>query len=1121
MAVNIDSLQIEIETTSSDAASKINQLTTALYNLKSVAKGGAGLTTTTKQFQALSNAAKLINSTNLNLQKIQQFVSAMNSLSSVQRASGLTSAVNALKKLPEISSSLEKMDLGKFATQMQRVAASISPLATQMQKVSNGFSALPSKIQKVIKTTDKLVESNNKAAKSYGSLVSKIGSFLKFGLSFASFQYIANIMSNWVKESNDYVENLNLFTVAMGPYAEEMFEYANKVQEVMGIDASEWMRNQGVFMQMLSGFGIVTDDAALMSKNLTQLGYDISSFYNIPIEDAMQKVQSGIAGEIEPMRRLGYAIDDATLKQVALSHGITESTYTMTQAEKSQLRYIAIMEQSGNAMGDLSRTIQTPANAMRILNQQITQLSRALGNLLIPILQVLIPWVQAFVEVLTEAIQLLAEFFGFELPKIDYSSVTGLSVSAGEADDALAGATKSAEKLKDATLGIDELNVISPPTSTSGGGASVGVTGSSDLGLDLPEYDFLNGLTKDTDALKDKMRTLLKIVLAIGAALLALKIGTALFSAVQTLQTLFAGLSAAVASIPTIISTIGQAFGILSGSMGPATTAAISLSKALKFAGVIGVITTIVTRFIDLYNTSELFRTGLARIVGIFRTTFDIAGDILGHIGNTLKGIGMTILGLFPKEIQEMILGAIQQISKFVKSLDLDWADLGITIAGIALLFVPGGQVLGVVLLAFEAITVGIRAIGNISNETWSQIRIYFNEGLMFIRDVFIATFDTIIEFLKNVFTGNFTAIWADCKFVVSFTVDLIRQLIINVFGVDLIGVVSNWYQNNVAPWFTLERWQQLGTNIKTAIKTAWNETVGQWIADIQNWWDTNVAPWFTAEKWMELGKQAIDGLFEGFGDLFDFGKNLGSNLINGFRSKDALDSHSPSVAFKNAGKDAEEGFNLGFGNLSTVVNVSQNALSNIMVYVANFAGSTKSMLEALFAESNEMLINSQNLNSSFCDSMTMMYRTMATRSNAAIQSIISYLDSIPRNITTVHTIITKSISRGGSTKAFASGGFPDTGQMFIAREDGPELVGTIGSRTAVANNAQIVEGIAAGVSDANQAQNALLREQNELLRAILAKEGVVNIDGKQIKKAYDRASRNSGASIMVGGVVG
>jgi hypothetical protein len=72
---------------------------------------------------------------------------------------------------------------------------------------------------------------------------------------------------------------------------------------------------------------------------------------------------------------------------------------------------------------------------------------------------------------------------------------------------------------------------------------------------------------------------------------------------------------------------------------------------------------------------------------------------------------------------------------------------------------------------------------------------------------------------------------------------------------------------------------------------------------------------------------------------------------------------------------------------------------------------------------------------------------------------------------------------------AYASGGYADVGQIFLAREDGPELVGTIGAQTAVANNDQIVEGIKGGVAQANYEQNELLRQQNSLLSELLRKE--------------------------------
>lgn len=534
MAVNIDSLQIEIEATSSEAAKRVQDLADALTNLKAAAKGGAGLTTVSKQLQALASAAASLNNTGIG--KLKKIAPALNALSGVQKSSGLTSTVNAISKLSTVSKSLKGDAIKKFATQMNQVAAAIRPLATEMQKVANGFSAFPIRIQKIIQSNAGLAASNNRAAKSFGVLGSGIRSVqAKFGIYSVVFQQIAKIASSWVKESNDYVENLNLFTVAMGDAAESALEYAETVRDAVGIDPSEWIRNQGVFKQITSGFGVMEEKANLMSQNLTQLGYDISSFYNISIEEAMEKLQSGIAGEIEPLRRLGYAIDVATLQQVAYEHGIQQSVNTMNQAQKSQLRYIAIMEQSGNAMQDLARTSMTPSNALRILNQQITQLSRALGNLLIPLLQKIIPWVQAFVEVITDAIQALAVFFGFELPTIDYSGMDGIASGANDVEDAISGATGAAKEMKKALLGIDELTILEP-TKTGGAGGAGGI-GNGDLGLELPEYDFLAGLKEQTDDLKTRMKDLLEnYIIPIGAGLEAWRIAKTLIPDLRLLQ---------------------------------------------------------------------------------------------------------------------------------------------------------------------------------------------------------------------------------------------------------------------------------------------------------------------------------------------------------------------------------------------------------------------------------------------------------------------------------------------------------------------------------------------------------------------------------------------------------
>ena len=1028
--MELDSLEIKVQSSSQEAASGLDKLSASLVNLKSAAKGGAGLSTLARGLERI-NAS--LSGTGLNGSKIQSLVSTLSSLSQIQKASGLNSVVNSLKKLPDISGSLDKLDLDKFASQIQKVATAMKPLATEMEKVSNGFKAFPIRIQKIIQSNSSLAKSNTATSKTFG-LLSK-------GINLYVFQRIASFMADWVTESNDYVENLNLFTVAMGDYAAEAKAYAEEVQSVMGIDPSEWMRNQGVFMQMATGFGVATDNAALMSKNLTQLGYDISSFYNISIEDAMQKLQSGLAGEIEPLRRLGYAIDQASLEQVALNHGITDSVVSMTQAEKSQLRYIAIMEQSKNAMGDLSRTIQTPANAIRILSQQITQLSRSLGNLLIPLLQKVIPWAQAFVEILTDAIQRLAVFVGFELPTIDYSSLDGISSGASDAAGALGDAADAAKKLQRYTIGIDELNIIPSQQSASSVGG-VGAAG-GDLGLVLPEYDFLGDLKAQTDDLKARLKPILQTALAIGAALAVWRIGTGILKDIGDISTGLKAIGIDLSKLSTINFTI----------KGLAKTA---VAVYLLYAAI-----SVVVKYFD--EIKAAFQN-IFEDLGISERLEEIAEKV-GWVDGFWKGLGDTFT----------------KITDFV---------------GKVLVIVFGSSLMSILNALIEVVSGLITTVQGV----WDVLA-----GIgTFIKGVFMGDLELVKEGFNRVGLGVqeiFGGLW---QAVVGGVMEFVNGILTS------ISELSSALLDDKIP------------NLIQGFKDWWGDITDFFTEALPQWWEETISPWFTFEKWAELGKQALDGLLGGFGDIFEAGKDLGQKILNGFRSKDALDSHSPSVAFEDAGRDASAGFSIGFGNLSSVVNSAKAALSAISTVSLEFSSYTKSIIQDILNVWVSSLQVAQEGADEFSGTVTKMFQSMSSQSVSAIQSIIFYLNSIPRSITTVHTIVTKRAdeSTSSSTKAYATGGYPEMGQLFLAREAGPELVGTIGRQTAVANNEQIVRGIASGVADANAQQNELLREQNELLRAILEKEGVVKITNKAIKQAYDTAVKQSGFSIMPGGVM-
>ena len=301
-AAEIDSLQIEISATSSNAADNINKLSAALANLKSTAKGGAGLTTVRNQLKALADIASMVNSSDLGVSKIKELGEAINGLSSVNKASGLISSLNALKKIPEIIKSLSSSELQKFGTQISVITKYMSPLATEMEKVSRGFASLPSYINRATQATNNYAASNQKASSTTGLFGGGLKSLAaRVAGTVYALKRVGSVLGGFMSKSNDYVENLNLFTVTMGDAADESLKFAETVQKKVGIDPSEWIRNQGMFKQITSGFGVVEEKANLMSKNLTQLGYDISSYWNIDTEEAMQKLQSGIAGEIEPL----------------------------------------------------------------------------------------------------------------------------------------------------------------------------------------------------------------------------------------------------------------------------------------------------------------------------------------------------------------------------------------------------------------------------------------------------------------------------------------------------------------------------------------------------------------------------------------------------------------------------------------------------------------------------------------------------------------------------------------------------------------------------------------------------------------------------------------------------
>ncbi len=649
--------------------SALTNLANALTPLSNIGK--ANLNSFISQLQRLPQAVQALNSVNMGslASQINQLVSALSPLSQMGR-NNLTSFVTQLQRLPQVMTALRSVNMGQLASQIQQLANALSPLATQMQSIANGFSAFPARIQRLIQSNSKLSASNSGLGKSYVNLAAKIS------MAYVGLRKIAGVIAGWITDSNRYIEHMNLFNVSMGQYADEARQYAEQVGEIMGINPGEWMRNQGVFMTLADGFGVAGDRAYTMSKNLTQLTYDLSSFFNISTADAFQKVESGISGELEPLRRLGYDLSVARLQQEAYNLGIEKSVTKMTQAEKAELRYYAIMTQVTTAQGDMARTLEAPTNQLRILKAQMEQATRALGNLFLPILKAILPYAIALAKAIRMVAEIIAGFFDVSIPEFDMGAdaIGGVAGGAGEAADGLGDAFKKAKELKSALLGIDELNVISPPDDSAGG------AGAGGLSFDLPTYDFVADAVNEQvdkimakiqpflDWVKEHIDEILAGVLAIGTAFLAWKIAKGVQDFLHWLSTMkgfnivgsigfkIAGLGLFLDAWNTMKEAIQDIMAngpnftnvtkLISG-FAEALGAAFLLFGNIKMAGamlVISGLTGIVSAISDMVNNNDVNWDNalfLVKNLGLFLTGIGLLSDK----NFKLAGIGLIITG--------------------------------------------------------------------------------------------------------------------------------------------------------------------------------------------------------------------------------------------------------------------------------------------------------------------------------------------------------------------------------------------------------------------------------------------------------------------------------------------
>lgn len=585
--VEIQGLEFQIQENSESAVSGINNLKKALSGLKGATSASVtGLNATSKSIRELKNALSGLNSGDVS-KKLTQIATGLKALESAKNIkisssianqlnalnaalanvrwtdgdklrtladglrplselgrANLTTFINQLKKLPSVIEELEKADIDKFTRQMKELAAAMKPFADEMQKVSNGFSAFPSRIQRLIRSTEQYNNTVRRATNSTSAWSSAMTG-IKLSAVVYSVRRVASAVAQYMFEASEWEGIMYRFGRAFGEEAEANYQWIKRLNSELQINVQQFMQYSSIYGTMLKGFGVVQKDAAAMAMNYTELTYDIWAGYNdiyTTFEDAAVAVRSAISGEVEPIRRAGFTIVDSQLKITAANYGIAYSTQSASEELKSYLRYLTLIDQARaqDLIGTYAREMTTAEGLMRTLRQQLSSLAQAFGSLLLPALVKVLPYVQAFVELIGEAIVALAQLFGVDLQPVDFSSGLNSGASAaGDLSDNLGEASSAAKKLKSYTAGFDELNVFSPDQG-SGAGGGVGASGGSYEGLfdieKLWDESIFNNINSQVDELKGKLKDVLSTVISIGAEILAWRVAKNLITMLEMLQ---------------------------------------------------------------------------------------------------------------------------------------------------------------------------------------------------------------------------------------------------------------------------------------------------------------------------------------------------------------------------------------------------------------------------------------------------------------------------------------------------------------------------------------------------------------------------------------------------------
>lgn len=509
----------------------------ALDKFKSLSSSVNEITSGMKRLNDMEISTATNNGLTTKMSKITEMVTQFTTAFENVKTEGVSAIVKALTELPKAMQAMEKLDhskvgqsfdtltqkLQKFLAELRESSSEIHAFSNIVSTLGKGTNTNPltsglRNVQREIKNTGTESDKTNR----------KLSNMLSFGKVYAFYNQLRHYGTGFASMLNkaiDFTEIENYFSRAMGNMRSEAMKFQNQLSDMYGLAMPSMMQAQATFKNQLGALGDLSEDMSYMlSERLTKMSLDYASLYNVSVDSAVTKFQAALSKQVRPIRsQSGYDITQSVLGGTLESIGIYDRQIRdLNEVEKRLIIILTLQQQMARsaAMGDFARTIEQPANQLKILQQQIAEVGRWISAVFYGVIGKVLPYINGFVMAIKSLIQMFASFLGYELPDSSGStgsildsmddSLGGVSdgmddVNAGidDANKGLDSAKKKTKEWKNFLAGFDVANVI-PDQSTDDSSSGSGGGGSGAGGMSI-DPRLLKAL-QDMDYIFDNIR---------------------------------------------------------------------------------------------------------------------------------------------------------------------------------------------------------------------------------------------------------------------------------------------------------------------------------------------------------------------------------------------------------------------------------------------------------------------------------------------------------------------------------------------------------------------------------------------------------------------------------------